>query len=84
MVYTIILEEDITTSSRSQMIIVDMHQVLISNIMAQLSMKSWKGTKEIGVVNKEMVRHMCCNSLRGYVRKFSNEYGWRNKNLICQ
>ena len=49
------------------MIIVDMHQVLISNIMAQLSMKSWKGTKEIGVVNKEMVRHMCCNSLRGYV-----------------
>ena len=64
------------------MIIVDMHQVLISNIMAQLSMKSWKGTKEIGVVNKEMVRHMCCNSLRGYVRKFSNDFGWRNKNLI--
>ena len=46
------------------MIIVDMHQVLISNIMAQITMKSWKGTK-VGVVNKEMVRHMCCNSLRG-------------------
>ena len=64
------------------MIIVDMHQVLISNIMAQLTMKSWKGTK-VGVVNKEMVRHMCCNSLRGYVRKFGNEYGRDNLVLAC-
>jgi 5'-3' exonuclease len=47
-------------------------------------MKNWKGgTKEIGVVNKEMVRHMCCNSLRGYVRKFSNEYGKDNLVLAC-
>ena len=64
------------------MIIVDMHQVLISNIMAQITMKSWKGTK-VGVVNKEMVRHMCCNSLRGYVRKFGNEYGRDNLVLAC-
>tara|TARA_B100000902_G_scaffold398464_1_gene465323 strand:- start:3780 stop:4643 length:864 start_codon:yes stop_codon:yes gene_type:complete len=64
------------------MIIVDMHQVLISNIMAQLTMKSYKGTK-VGVVNKELVRHMCCNSLRGYVRKFGNEYGKDNLVLAC-
>ena len=56
------------------MIIVDMHQVLISNLMVQMNRVSYNGTKK-GEANKEMVRHMVCNSLRGYVVKFGNEYG---------
>ena len=47
------------------MIIVDMHQVLISNLMVQMNRVSYNGTKK-GEANKEMVRHMVCNSLRGY------------------
>ena len=56
------------------MIIVDMHQVLISNLMAQMARVTYNGTKK-GEASKEMVRHMVCNSLRGYIRKFGNEYG---------
>tara|TARA_Y100000389_G_scaffold108036_1_gene105170 strand:+ start:8578 stop:9441 length:864 start_codon:yes stop_codon:yes gene_type:complete len=57
------------------MIIVDLHQVLISNLMAQMSRVSYQKGTEQGIANKEMVRYMVCNSIKGYIRKFSSEYG---------
>ena len=42
--------------------------------MAQMARVTYNGTKK-GEASKEMVRHMVCNSLRGYIRKFGNEYG---------
>lgn len=49
------------------MILVDMNQVMISNLMAQ-----YKLTEGI---DKDLVRHMVLNSLRFYRRKFSEEFG---------
>ena len=49
------------------MILVDMNQVTLSNLMVQIG-----GRKE---VEPDLVRHMVLNSLRGYRRKFSDEYG---------
>jgi|TARA_B110000259_G_scaffold226_1_gene347 5'-3' exonuclease len=57
------------------MIIVDLHQVLISNLMAQMSRVSFQKGTEPGIANIEMVRYMVCNSIKGYIRKFGNEYG---------
>ena len=57
------------------MIIVDLHQVLISNLMAQMSRVSFQKGTEPGIANIEMVRYMVCNSIKGYMRKFGNEYG---------
>ena len=57
------------------MIIVDLHQVLISNLMAQMSRVSFQKGNQQGIANKEMVRYMVCNSIKGYIRKFGNEYG---------
>lgn len=50
------------------MILVDLNQVMISNLMMHLAV-----TKE--EVNEDMVRHMILNSLRSYRKKFTNEYG---------
>lgn len=51
------------------MIIVDLNQVMISNLMAQL------GNKTSGQIEEDLVRHMVLNSLRSFRSKFSAEYG---------
>ena len=51
------------------MILVDLNQVLISNLMAQT-----RGNLN-EIPNKDMIRHMVLNSLRGYNLKFKEEYG---------
>jgi hypothetical protein len=51
------------------MILIDLNQVLISNLMAQT-----RGKAE-NIPNKEMIRHMVINSLRGFNLKFKSEYG---------
>ena len=51
------------------MILVDLNQVLISNHMAQV-----RGKGDVKP-NKEMIRHMVLNSLRGFNVKFKEEYG---------
>jgi len=50
------------------MILVDLNQVLISNLMAQT-----RGQPILP--DKEMVRHMVINALRGFNIKFKEEYG---------
>jgi hypothetical protein len=55
------------------MILVDLNQVMISNLMMHLS-----HTKD--ELNEDMIRHMILNSLRSYRTKFSNEYG---ELIIC-
>jgi len=57
------------------MILVDLNQVLISNLMAQT-----RGKAE-NLPNKEMVRYMVINSLRGFNLKFKSEYG--NNLVLC-
>ena len=51
------------------MILVDLNQVLISNLMAQV-----RGKGDVKP-NKEMIRHMVLTSLRGFNVKFGKEYG---------
>jgi hypothetical protein len=51
------------------MILVDLNQVMISNLMAQIG-----GQKDF-VIDEDLFRHMALNSLRGYKKKFGNEYG---------
>jgi len=51
------------------MILVDLNQVLISNLMVQT-----RGQADVKP-NKEMIRHMVVNSLRGFNVKFKNKYG---------
>ena len=51
------------------MILVDLNQVLISNLMAQT-----RGMVD-ELPDKSMLRHMVLNSLRGYNLKFKHEYG---------
>jgi len=51
------------------MILVDLNQVLISNFMVQT-----RGAPDVKP-NKEMIRHMVVNSLRGFNVKFKNKYG---------
>jgi hypothetical protein len=50
------------------MILVDFSQVMISNIMMQMSNNESK-------LDEDMVRHMVLSSLRLYKRKFGDEYG---------
>ena len=57
------------------MILVDLNQVLISNLMAQT-----RGKAE-NLPNKEIVRHMVINSLRGFNLKFKSQYG--NNIVLC-
>ena len=51
------------------MIILDLSQVMLSNIMVQL------GNHTNVQVEENMVRHMCLNSIRMYKTKFAEEYG---------
>lgn len=50
------------------MILIDLNQVMISNLMIQVS-------KNGGVIEEDLIRHMVLNSLRGYNQKFGAEYG---------
>ena len=52
------------------MILVDLNQVLISNLMAQT-----RGQPDKTTANEDMIRHMVINSLRGFNVKFRNKYG---------
>src|SRR6056300_147509 len=56
------------------MILVDLNQVLISNLMAQT-----RGKSDVKP-NKEMIRHMVINSLRRFNLKFKEDYG---KMVLC-
>ena len=51
------------------MIILDLHQVMISNLMVQL------GNHTNHQVEEDLLRHMILNSIRLYRQKFSSEYG---------
>jgi len=51
------------------MIIVDMNQVMLSNLLMQL------GNHTNAQLEENMVRHMVLNSLRSYRQKFADEYG---------
>lgn len=51
------------------MIIVDLNQVMLSNLMMQL------GNHTNAQLEENMVRHMVLNSLRSYKQKFGDEYG---------
>lgn len=51
------------------MIIVDLNQVMLSNLMAQL------GNHTNAQVEETMVRHMVLNAIRSYKQKFGPEYG---------
>jgi 5'-3' exonuclease len=51
------------------MIIVDLNQVMLSNLMMQL------GNHTNAQLEENMVRHMVLNSLRSYNQKFGDEYG---------
>ena len=50
------------------MILIDLNQVMISNMMAQLG---GKGSD----ISEDLVRHMILNSIRGYNVKFKEEFG---------
>ena len=51
------------------MILVDLNQVVISNLMMQLNKSQKKGLDE------PLIRHMILNSLRSYNKKFRETYG---------
>ena len=51
------------------MIIVDLNQVMLSNLLMQL------GNHTNAQLDENMVRHMILNSLRSYRQKFKDEYG---------
>lgn len=51
------------------MIIIDMNQVMISNLMMQI------GNHTNAKIEENMLRHMILNSLRSYKVKFGSEYG---------
>lgn len=55
------------------MILIDMNQVMISNLMVQVKLSDG--------IDKGLVRHMVLNSLRMYVQKFCEEYG--NELVLC-
>ena len=51
------------------MIIVDLNQIMISNLMVQIN-----GRNAVEL-NEDLVRHMVLNSLRAHNKKFRKEYG---------
>ena len=51
------------------MILVDMNQVMISNLMMQ--MKALKSRE----IDENLIRHMILNSLRSYLKQFKGRYG---------
>ena len=48
------------------MVIIDMNQVMISNLMAQIKQSA---------LDERLVRHMVLTSLRSYEKQYSEEYG---------
>ena len=54
---------------RSKIIIVDLSQVMISNLMVQL------GNHTNTELEEDLLRHMILNSIRSYNQKFKNDYG---------
>ncbi len=50
------------------MILLDLNQVMISNLMMQPGITS-------GGINENLIRHMVLNSIRMYNTKFKDEYG---------
>jgi len=56
------------------MILVDLNQVMISNMMAQI------GNHKNAMVDENMLRHMILNSLRANKLKFQNDFG---EMIIC-
>ena len=51
------------------MILLDLNQVMISNLMMQI------GNNRNNEIEEDMLRHMILNSLRLYKGKFSKDYG---------
>lgn len=51
------------------MILVDLNQVLLSGLMAQIS-----GQKNVKL-EEDLIRHMILNILRNHIKNFKNEYG---------
>ena len=51
------------------MILVDLNQVLISNLMVQLNYD--KSAK----IEEGLIRHIVLNSLRSYIKQFKTKYG---------
>ena len=51
------------------MIIVDINQIMISNLMVQIN------GRQAVALSEDLVRHMVLNSLRGHNKKFRKEYG---------
>jgi len=51
------------------MIIVDINQIMISNLMVQIN------GRQAVELSEDLVRHMVLNSLRGHNKKFRKEYG---------
>ena len=51
------------------MLLVDLNQVLISNVMQHINMV---GKKDI---SEDMIRHIVLNSLRAYNKQFRTKYG---------
>jgi hypothetical protein len=51
------------------MILIDLNQVLLAGLMAQIS--GQKGVK----IEEDLVRHMVLNILRGHIKNFKAEYG---------
>lgn len=50
-------------------ILIDLNQVMISGLIAQVKSNNIKQLEE------DLVRHMVLNSLRSHIKKFKNEYG---------
>lgn len=51
------------------MVLIDLNQVLISNLMQQI------GSNPKAKLDESLIRHMVLNSLRSYVRQFKGKYG---------
>ncbi len=51
------------------MILIDLNQVLLGGLMAQINAQ--KGIK----IEEDLVRHMILNTLRYNIKQFKNEYG---------
>ena len=51
------------------MILVDLSQIMISNLMMQIN------GRNAPELSEDLVRHMVLNSLRGHNKKFRDKYG---------
>lgn len=58
------------------MLLVDLNQVVISNLMRQIG-----GHRSTVTLDEDLMRHMVLNSLRSYAKKFKKDYG--NMVICC-